>query len=165
MGSRLACTREAEVADPVKETWVKATEEDTIIDPAFDGINCRVLRNEAAEALLKKKTLPFLDAISAGLYMKNTLNMSWGEVIRTANNLRKQPTGIGSGQRGLGSAMRFVVGSRLFVKALEDPQRGILMMGQTAGRIKDIPTVAEVIERTVQQAKEILARMNEQLAD
>jgi len=38
------------------------------------------------------------------------------------------------------------------------------MMGQTAGRIKDIPTVAEVIERTVKEAEKILGNMNKQFA-
>jgi enoyl-[acyl-carrier protein] reductase II len=167
MGSRLAASKEAEVADTVKETWVKATEEDTIIDPAFDGINCRVLRNKAAEDLLKKKAIPLFDSYSAAMYMKKTLNLSWGQLYNTANNLRRQQIGIGGGQRGLASAMRFAVGSRLFSKATVegDTVNGILMMGQTAGRIKDIPTVAEIIERTVKEAEQILARMNQQFAN
>ena len=49
MGTRLAATREAEVPDILRKVWVNSGEEDTIIDPAFDGINCRVLKNEAAE--------------------------------------------------------------------------------------------------------------------
>lgn len=34
MGTRLAATQEAEVNDTVRQAWLKATEEDTIIDPA-----------------------------------------------------------------------------------------------------------------------------------
>ena len=62
--------------------------------------------------------------------------------------------------------MRFAVGSRLFTKATVegDPVNGILMIGQTAGRIKDIPTVAEVISRTVKEAEDILNTMNQQFA-
>lgn len=167
MGSRLAATQEAEVAQTVKEVWVNSGEEDTVIDPAFDGINCRVLRNPAAEKLLEKKAFPMFDAFSAGMHMKRTLNLSWGELIRTANNLRRQQIGIGAGQRGLGSMMRFAVGSQLFSRATidGDPVNGILMMGQTAGRIKDIPTVAEVIERTVKEAEKILGNMNKQFAN
>jgi len=161
----LITTQDAEVVDAVKETWVNASEEDTVIDPAFDGINCRVLRNKAAEDLLEKKAFPLFDAISAGLHMKRVLKISWGELFRTANNMRKMPSGIGGGQRGLGSSMRFAVGSRLFRVALEDPVNGILMMGQTAGRIKDVPTVAELIERTVKEAEEILQNMNKQFAN
>ena len=166
MGSRLAATQEAEVADTVKETLVKSTEEDTVIDPAFDGINCRVLRNKAAEDLLQKKSFPLFDAISAGLHMKRTMNFSWGELLRTANNLRQQETGVGGGRRGLASAMRFAVGSSLFRKATidGDPVNGIFMMGQTTGRINDIPTVAEVIERTVAEAEEILESMKAKFA-
>lgn len=161
MGTRLAATKEAEVADAIKETWVKATEEDTIIDPAFDGINCRVLRNKAAEDLLKKKSIPLFDAFSAAMQMKRTLNLSYPELIRTARNIRRQRAALGGGA-GLGATMRFAIGSSLFRKATVDgdPVNGILMMGQTVGRIKDIPTVAEIIERTVREAEEILAKMN-----
>lgn len=166
MGSRLAATQEAEVADTVKQTWVDSSEEDTVIDPAFDGINCRVLRNEAANKLLEKKAFPLFDAVSAGLHMKNVLSLSWTQLLKYANNMRKQQSGIGGGQRGLASAMRFAVGSRLFTTATADGDtvNGILMMGQTAGRIKDIPTVADVIERTVKEAEEIQQTMTKQFA-
>ena len=161
MGTRLAATQDAEVTDTLRETWVKSTEEDTVIDPSFDGINCRVLRNKAAEDMLKKRSLPIMDAISAGLYMRRQLKLSYPELIRTANSLRRMPMGIGAGQRGLGSAMRFAVGGRLFATATVDGdvESGLLMMGQTVGRIHDIPTVAEVIERTVAEAEEIIGAM------
>jgi len=161
MGTRLAATQDSEVADKLRETWVKSSEEDTVIDPAFDGINCRVLKNKAADEMLEKRSLPVMDAMSASMYMKRELKLSWGDVIRTANNLRRQPIGIGSGQRGLGSAMRFAVGGRLFSKATidGDVENGLLMMGQTVGMIHDIPTVAEVIERTVAEAEEIIKKM------
>jgi len=141
--------------------WVKSSEEDTVIDPAFDGINCRVLKNEAAKKLLQKRTLPILDAMSAGLYMKKELNLSFGDMIRTANSLRSQPIGIGSGKRSLASIIRFAVGGRLFSKATVegDVKEGILMMGQTVGLIHDIPSVAEVIERSVAEAEEIIGKM------
>ena len=57
--------------------------------------------------------------------------------------------------------MRFAVGGRLFSKATMegDMKEGILMMGQTAGLIHDIPSVAEVIERTVAEAEDIIGKM------
>lgn len=167
MGTRLACTKEAEVAEPVKQAWVKATEEDTVIDPAFDGINCRVLRNKKAEELLQKKGMPIADAMSAGMLMKRELNMGWGQLLGTARRMKGQQAGIGGGQRSLSSVMRFAVGARLFRTATVggDPENGILMVGQTVGRIHDIPTVQEVIDRTVAQAQQILKRMNGQIAD
>ena len=166
MGTRLAATQETEVADTLRDVWVKSNEEDTVIDPAFDGINCRVLKNEAAEKLLKKRTMPILDAMSAGLYMKKELKLSWGDMIRTASSLRRQPIGIGGGKRGLSSMMRFAVGGRLFGKAtLEgDVKEGILMMGQAVGLIHDIPTVAEVLERTVSEAEAVIEKLHEKSA-
>jgi len=162
MGTRLAATKEAEVADTIKQVWVKANEEDTIIDSAFDGINCRVWKNKAAEDILKKKVFPLFDAISAGLMMKKTLKMSWGQLFTTVRKMRGQEAGIGGGKRSLASVMRFAIGGRLFRKATTegDPEHGILMMGQGAGRIHDIPTVQEVIERSMAEVKQTLDRMN-----
>jgi len=164
MGTRLAATKEAEVSDAIKNVWVKSTEEDTVIDPTFDGINCRVLRNKKAEEMLNKRSLPLFDAWSAGMFMKKELKMSNGQLIKTANQMRKSR---GGGMKGLASAMRFSVGGRLFRTATVDgdPDNGILMMGQTVGRIHDIPTVQEVIDRTVAEAKQILAKMNKQIPD
>lgn len=162
MGTRLAATKEAEVSDAIKNVWVKSTEEDTVIDPTFDGINCRVLRNKKAEEMLNKRNLPLFDAWSAGMFMKKELKMSNGQLIKTANQMRKSR---GGGMKGLASAMRFSVGGRLFRTATVDgdPDNGILMMGQTVGRIHDIPTVQEVIDRTVTEAQQILDKMNKQI--
>jgi enoyl-[acyl-carrier protein] reductase II len=166
MGTRLAATKEAEVKDSIKEVWVKANEEDTVIDPAFDGINCRVWRNEAAEELLHKKGLPLFDAISAGLTMKKALKLSWGQLFSTVIKMKGQDAGVGGGKRSLASVMRFAVGSQRFRLATRegDMKNGILMMGQAAGRIHDIPTVAEIIERTVKQAEQIMQKMDKQIA-
>ena len=40
-----------------------------------------------------------------------------------------------------------------------DAQEGLLMMGQGAGRVQDIPTVAELIERTVREAEQIMSTL------
>jgi len=161
MGSRLAATQEAEVADSVKQAWLRATEEDTVIDSAFDGIPCRVLRNKAAEYMLKKR-FPLIDSISAALFMKRELKLSWAQLFRAANAIRRMPMGIGSDHRGLASSMRFAAGGRLAAKATVegDVENGLLLMGQGAGRINDIPTVAELIERTVREAEQILKTLN-----
>jgi enoyl-[acyl-carrier protein] reductase II len=161
MGTRLAATKESEVAQPIKDVWLKATEEDTVIDPAFDGINCRVLRNKKAEEMLKKRSIGLVDTFSAAMFMKRELKLSYGDLIRNVRALRRQEIGLGSGQRSMASVMRFAVGSRLFRKATidGDAQEGLLMMGQGAGRVRDIPTVAELIERTVREAEEILGTL------
>lgn len=161
MGTRLAATQEAEVAEGIRQAWLGADIEATVMDPAFDGINCRVLRNKAAEDLLKKNKWAFMDAIQAALHMKNTLNMSWGAMLRTAWAIKNQESGVGGGRRSWASTMRFAVGSRLFAKATVggDPVNGILMCGQGAGLIGDIPTVAEVIQRTVAEAEGIMASL------
>ncbi|MFC1989870.1 NAD(P)H-dependent flavin oxidoreductase, partial [Chloroflexota bacterium] len=94
MGIRLAMTQESEVADAIKQAWLKATEEDTVVDTAFDGIFDRVLKNKAAEDMLKKH-MPVVDAISAALYMKKTMKLSFSELIRQAFIIKSQETRFG----------------------------------------------------------------------
>ena len=161
MGTRLAATQEAEVVDGVKQAWLKATEEDTVIDSAFDGIPCRVLKNKGAEELLKKRSR-IGDAIFAALFMKRELNLSWSQVYNMAKALRQQPIGIGEVKRGTIGSMRMVAGGRLFIRATTegDVENGLLLTGQVVGRIHDIPTVNELIERTIREAEEILKTLN-----
>lgn len=161
MGTRLAATKEAEVPQSIKDTWLKVTEEDTVIDPVFDGINCRVLRNKKADEMLKKRSIGMVDTYSAAMFMKRELKLSYGDLIRNMRALRRQEIGLGSARRNTASVMRFAVGSRLFRKATidGDAEEGLLMMGQGAGRIQDIPSVAEVIERTVREAEQIMGTL------
>ncbi len=160
MGTRLAATKDSEAPDTIKQVWLKANEEDTIIDPAFDGINCRVLRNKAAEEMLKKR-FPLIDAMVAGMRLKKTLKLTYPQMIRTAANLKNQEIGIGGGKRSLTSVMRFAAGAELFQKAElhGDAESGILMCGQVVGMIRDLPTVAEVIQRTVAEAEQVMKSM------
>ncbi len=162
MGTRLAATQESEVVEAVKQAWLKAGIEDTVIDPAFDGINCRVLRNKAAENMMKKR-FPVVDAASAAMELKKSMKLSYPQLISTAMSIKKQEVGLGSAKRSLTSTMRFATGSSLFRKATidGDPVNGILMCGQGVGRIKDIPTVADIINRTVTEAETILKSLNE----
>lgn len=153
MGTRLAVTQESETHEYAKQLWVKGTEEDTVIDPAFDGINCRVIKSEVADEIMKKR-LPVVGAVTGALRMKRMLNMSFGELIRAAWSLRQQE------ERGIQSLIRFAAGTDLLEAIVVNGNpRGLLHSGQTMGRIHDIPTVAEVIERTVAEAEEILESM------
>ncbi|MFC1989096.1 NAD(P)H-dependent flavin oxidoreductase [Chloroflexota bacterium] len=159
MGSRFATTQEAEISDAIKQAWLKATEEDTVIDTAFDGIYARMLRNKAAEDMLKKR-MPLVDAISAALYMKKQMGLSFPELVRQAFSAKGQQTRFGT-TGSWTETMRFAISRSLTLRACieGDPVGGLLPTGQGVGRIDDIPTVAEVIERTVAEAESIIESM------
>ena len=150
MGTRFAVTKESETHENAKQTWIKGTEEDTIISDRFDGINCRVIKSEVADELLKKR-LPVIGAVTSAFRMKRMLKLSFPELIRAAWSLKEVE------ERSIQSLMRFAIGSDLLEAAVVDGNpKGLLHTGQTIGRIYDIPTVAEVIERVVVEAEEIL---------
>lgn len=56
---------------------------------------------------------------------------------------------------------RQAVGNRRHLMAINkgDVEEGILFAGQDVGGIKDIPTVQEVIDRTIAEAEAVLDRL------
>lgn len=156
MGSRLAMTQESEVADAIKQAWLKATEEDTVIDTAFDGINARVLRNKAAEDMLKKHFALF-DAISAAMYMKKVMKLSFPQLVSQAISIKNEESRFGT-KNTMAETMRFAIGASLNTRAYVDGDavNGLISTSQGVGRLNDIPKVAEVLERTVTEAEKIV---------
>ncbi len=118
-----------------------------------------MLRNKAAEDMLKKR-MPIIDAISAALYMKKQMGLSFPELVRQAFSAKGQQTRFGA-TGSWAETMRFAISRSLTLRACieGDPVNGLLATGQGVGRINDIPTVAEVIERTVAEAESIIESM------
>ncbi|MBI4286922.1 MAG: nitronate monooxygenase [Chloroflexi bacterium] len=119
MGTRFLLTRECPVAENIKDYYLTACEEDTVITGHNTGVRCRILRNKLAEAFLslEEKKAP----------------------ARTIMEL------------GLG---RF---RRAFMEG--DAEWGSMAAGQVIGRIRDIPTCQELIDRIMNEADATLASL------
>jgi enoyl-[acyl-carrier protein] reductase II len=116
MGTRFMLAQECPIPQTIKERYLKATEEETIVSGHVTGVRCRILKNKLAER--------FLDL---------------GE--QNAPPREFMMLGIG----------RF---RKAFIEG--DAEWGSLACGQVVGRINDVPTCQELIERTVAGAEEIL---------
>ncbi|MBA4397943.1 MAG: enoyl-ACP reductase, partial [Syntrophus sp. (in: bacteria)] len=71
---------------------------------------------------------------------------------------------------GLGNAYKMALmanGFKAFQLATEDGdlEKGILPVGQVMGLIHDEPTVAELFERIVAEAREVQRKLAEKMAD
>ena len=62
--------------------------------------------------------------------------------------------------------MQYLAGMAKFTKGLYDGDvdHGLFWCGQVIGRINDIPTCSELIERTVHEAEEIIKTMAQRFA-
>ena len=154
MGTRFLLARESEVHQNLKESALKATIEDTIYSEKIDGLPGRFLKTRVAEEMAKGKT-PLLQAISSGLRLRKMVEVPFFKLILS-----------GFKERGVTDLARQAVSLDTLGIAIEtgDLDRGVLPLGQVAGRISDLPTCQEIIERTVAEAQEVIESIRKTIA-
>ena len=150
MGTRLMTTKESPLHQNYKNLSVEKDIGDTLYSTRFDGLGCRVLDTRAAR-----------QAVRDGLNLKKML-----EAIPNSMDIARQlhlpylKLFIGVLASGWKTATQLAFMANAF-KAIRvatengDVTRGVLPVGQATGLVRDIPTVAEVIERTVREAEAV----------
>jgi enoyl-[acyl-carrier protein] reductase II len=153
MGTRFMLTQESPVALTVKEVGVKATAEDTFRSDKVDGLPGRYWKNKAALERAEGK-VSLTQAVSSGWRIKKMLDVPFFKLFFS-----------GLKQRGVQDLARQAV-SVDSLKALQDPgdvNDIVIPLGQVAGRIGDIPTCLDVIEKTVAEAEWVIKRLREKV--
>ena len=152
MGTRLMTTRES----PLHENYKRMTQEkdvyDTLFSKRFDGILCRVMKTDAAKK-----------AVKTGL--------NWPAAFFNSQDIAKQmgipyfKLFIGVLLSGYKNARQLAYMANAF-KAIRvatedgDSKTGVLPVGQSQGLIHDVPTIAELFERIMKEAKAAQAKVN-----
>ncbi len=156
MGSRFMVTKESFVHDNFKQLCLQATEQDTLYDNVFDGMDGRVLKTKEAEAMTKRG-FPIFESIKAALQVKKLLKLSFLKFAGLSIEMMRAEEG-----HPLMVLAREAVGTMKHMKALNegDVEGGILFAGQGVGAIKDIPTVKELVDRTIAEAETTLGKLN-----
>jgi enoyl-[acyl-carrier protein] reductase II len=153
MGTRFMLTQESPVALTVKEVGVKATAEDTFRSDKIDGLPGRYWKNKAAMERAQGK-ISLTQAVSSGWRIKKMLDVPFFKLFLS-----------GLKQRGVQDLARQAV-SVDSLKALQEPgdvNDIVVPLGQVAGRIDDIPTCLDLIEKTVAEAEWVIRRLREQV--
>ncbi len=153
MGTRFLLTAESRVPDGIKGLYTSASVLDTVVTLALDGAPQRVIRTATVDGLEKAPTVlklpaalkralafrkqtgtPLRELVQEGLAMRKSQDLSWAQLAMAAN-------------------------APMLIKAAlvdGDPSVGVLPTGQVAGVIDELPTVAELIERLVADARATL---------
>ena len=156
MGTRFMTTKESPLHRNYKELSIRMEVTDTLYSKRFDGIWCRVLKTKAAEKALKKGVdLPaaFVNSRDVARQMKMPY---WKLFIGI----------LASGYENAMKMANMANGFKAFQLATEegDLEKGLLPVGQATGLIHDEPTVAEVMERIVAEARQVQERLAAKLA-
>jgi NAD(P)H-dependent flavin oxidoreductase YrpB (nitropropane dioxygenase family) len=156
MGTRFLMTRESPVPAPVKQRYVAAGTDDIVVTEAIDGLPQRMIRNAALRRAMSGGPLAsWANAVSAGFAMKRATGASWFELLRAAQGMRSH------GGLSLSQAMRAAAAPTLIQRAVVsgDSEDGLLATGLVAGRLGDLPRVAELLAAIELDARSRIAAL------
>lgn len=152
MGTRLMTTKESPLHENFKTLTMQKDVYDTLFSKRFDGILCRVMKTDAAKHAIKK-------------------GLSWPAAFFNSQDIAKQlgvpyfKLFLGVLASGYSNAKQLAFMANAF-KAIRvatengDLETGVLPVGQVQGLIHDQPTVAELFERIMKEAKAAQAKVN-----
>ena len=156
MGTRFLLTQESQVPDHVKQIYLDTKVNGTVVTKAVDGYPQRVIRTFLIDQLEKASPLTrfpraALNALSLmkitgtslpelleeGIAMKQNQELTWAQLAMAANAPMLTKASMVDGRI----------------------EAGILPTGQIAGVIDEIPTVAELLQRIMSEARDTLERL------
>jgi NAD(P)H-dependent flavin oxidoreductase YrpB (nitropropane dioxygenase family) len=156
MGTRFLLTAESHVPDHVKQVYLEAGLNATVVTTAIDGAPQRVIRTEVIDALESARgPLRFARAARNAVGFARHSGTSPLDLLRTARNMRA--TGdLTWSQLALAANAPMMTRASVVDGDLEV---GILPTGQVVGSIDDLPSVDELIAGIVADASVALERV------
>jgi NAD(P)H-dependent flavin oxidoreductase YrpB (nitropropane dioxygenase family) len=156
MGTRFLLTQESRVPEGVKSVYLDTPVTGTVVTRKIDGAPQRVIRTKVIDRLegagrlvalpravinalrFRKLTgTPLRDLLREGLAMKKSQDLTWGQMVMAANAPMLTKATMVDGHL----------------------ETGILPTGMGVGVIDELPTVAELVERIIEEADATLRRL------
>ena len=157
MGTRFALTKESTLPEEVKQFYIASSGDDAVITDRVTGTRCRGLLNKMVRIIEKdKRSLAMKESIYSLLELRRAFNVPLWKILLSGMRMKKAYQ-IPAGQLGNAAA-----GNRRIKKALveADLEWGFMPCGQVCGRINDIPTCQELIQRVMNEADEIISGLS-----
>lgn len=150
MGTRFLLTQESPVARAAKDRYLAAGTDDILLTTRLDGIPQRMVRTPLLDRIERSGPMGmWLRALESGLAMKRQTGASWGQLIAAARGMQAH------GGLSLPQAMMAASAPMLIQRGVVagDVEHGVMATGLVGGRIGDLPTCAELVERIMTQAR------------
>ncbi len=151
MGTRFMSTKESPLHQVYKDLSIEKEVYDTLYSERFDGLPCRVLKTPAAEKAVKDG-LSLIQAISNSRDIARNMRIPYFKMFVGV---------LASGWQKTKELAHMANAFKAIQLATEagDTKTGVLPVGQITGLIKDLPTVAEMIDRIVSEAEAVQEKM------
>jgi NAD(P)H-dependent flavin oxidoreductase YrpB (nitropropane dioxygenase family) len=157
MGTRFLLTRESTVPDAIKEIYLGTPVTGTVVTRSVDGVPQRVIVTPFIERLERAGRLRrLIGAFRHAWTFRRLTGSSFLALLREGWAMRRRQ-GLTLEQLALAASAPMLTKA-----ALVDgrPEVGILPTGQNVGVIDELPTVAELITRIVEEAETVLRRLS-----
>ena len=149
MGTRFLLTSDSTVPEAVKQRYLQAALDGTVVSTRVDGMPHRVLRTGLVEKLESgSRVRGFTAAVLNAAKFKKLSQMTWPTMLRDGLAMRH-------GKDLTWSQVLMAANTPMLLKAglVEgNTEAGVLASGQVAGIIDDLPSCAELIESIVAEA-------------
>jgi NAD(P)H-dependent flavin oxidoreductase YrpB (nitropropane dioxygenase family) len=149
MGTRFLLTSDSTVPDAVKQRYLAAGLDGTVVSTRVDGMPHRVLRTPLVERLESgSRAKGFAAAVRNAAKFKKLSGMTWRTMIRDGLAMRH-------GKELTWSQVLMAANTPMLLRAglVEgNTEAGVLASGQVAGILADLPSCAELIESIVADA-------------
>jgi NAD(P)H-dependent flavin oxidoreductase YrpB (nitropropane dioxygenase family) len=156
MGTRFLLTQESTVPDSVKQYYLSRTVADTVVTARIDGVPHRVLRTELVEELEQGNALSAMPrAIRNAFAFKKLSGASWRGMVREGVAMKRE-SDLRWRQVLLAANTPVLLRAGLVEGRLD---AGVLSSGQSVGVIDDLPTVAELVARIMEEAQDTLKQL------
>ncbi|MGY4709680.1 (3aS,4S,5R,7aS)-5-hydroxy-7a-methyl-1-oxo-octahydro-1H-indene-4-carboxyl-CoA dehydrogenase [Mycolicibacterium sp. CBM1] len=153
MGTRFLLTSDSTVPEEIKQRYLQAALDGTVVSTRVDGMPHRVLRTQLVEKLESGSPIRgFAAAVGNAAKFKKMSQMSWPAMIRDGLAMRH-------GKDLTWSQVLMAANTPMLLKAglVEgNTEAGVLASGQVAGIIEDLPSCAELVPAIVAEAIEHL---------
>jgi enoyl-[acyl-carrier protein] reductase II len=157
MGTRFLLTKESPLHQNFKNAALDLDVTDTILSDRFDGVNNRVMRTPAAVRAERTWMNPFqvfLDSFGIARELRTPYLKLFAQVITAG------PTKTLELMR-----MSQMLKMHTITLTNGDTETGMTASGMSVGLVHDVPTIAELMERMVAEAKSVQARLTGQMTD
>ena len=155
MGTRFLLTQDSTVPDAVKQRYLDADLNGTVVTTKVDGMPHRMLRTDLVESVEETRALKRLGPTARRtLAFKRMSGMSWRRLLADGRAMKH-------GQDRSWTQVMLAANTPMMLKAglVEgDAGAGVLASGQVVGVIDDLPTCEELIDRVVTRAAAELRR-------
>lgn len=157
MGTRFAITKESPLPDSIKQRYLAAGENDTVVTAGITGTSLRVISNRFTQMMeIGEQKLSLRQRIIGAMETRKALGVSWWHFIAGGWSMRKQY------EASVAKLGHLAAGGLLIKRAMVegDADFGVMPSGQVCGRIDDIPTVQELMDRIIKEAEDTLKSIN-----